>query len=160
MTRKNRRAVFILTGLAILGLAVGLVLYAMRDNIVFFYSPSDITQKTIAPGTRIRIGGMVEKDTLKHSGPATISFNVTDFAKTVTVSYTGILPDLFREEQGVVAEGKLQPDGTFVADTVLAKHDEKYMPPEVAESLKKAGLWKEGEDKPMPTGAPSEATKP
>lgn len=160
MTRKNRRAIFILTGLAILGLAVGLVLYAMRDNIVFFYSPSDIAQKAIAPDTRIRIGGMVEEGTLKHSGPATISFNVTDFAKTVTVTYTGILPDLFREGQGVVAEGKLQPDGTFVADTVLAKHDEKYMPPEVAESLKKAGRWKEGKDTPMPAGAPSEATKP
>lgn len=160
MTRKNRRAVFILTGLAILGLAVGLVLYAMRDNIVFFYSPSDIAQKTIAPETRIRIGGMVEKGTLHHSGPATISFNVTDFVKTVTVSYTGILPDLFREGQGVVAEGKMQPDGTFIADTVLAKHDEKYMPPEVAESLKKAGRWKEGEDTPMPLAATPEATQP
>lgn len=158
MTRKNRRAVFILTGLAILAVAVGLVLYAMRDNIVFFYSPSDIAEKAIAPGSRIRLGGMVEKGTLAHTGPTSITFDVTDFAKHVKVSYTGILPDLFREGQGVVAEGKMQPDGSFVADTVLAKHDENYMPPEVAASLKKAGRWKEGADTPMPQGAKPEAT--
>tara|TARA_R110000868_G_scaffold13215_2_gene62029 strand:+ start:5808 stop:6278 length:471 start_codon:yes stop_codon:yes gene_type:complete len=153
MTRKNRRAAFIVTSLAILGLAVGLVLYAMRDNIVFFYSPSDIAEKDIGPGQRIRLGGMVEEGSLTHSSEATISFRVTDFVKAVSVSYTGILPDLFREGQGVVAEGHMQPDGSFVADTVLAKHDEKYMPPEVAESLKKAGRWKEGEDTPRPEGA-------
>ena len=138
MTRKNRRAILIVTSLAILGLAVGLVLYAMRDNIVFFYSPSDIAEKDIGPGQRIRLGGMVEQGSLAHSGEATI---------------TGILPDLFREGQGVVAEGHMQPDGSFVASTVLAKHDEKYMPPEVAESLKKAGRWKEGDDTAMPEGA-------
>lgn len=160
MTRRNRRAVFIVTGLAILGLAVGLVLFAMRDNIVFFYSPSDIAEKDIGPGTRIRLGGMVEEGSLKHTGPATISFKVTDFAKAVTVSYTGILPDLFREGQGVVTEGELQPDGSFVAATVLAKHDEKYMPPEVAESLKKAGRWKEGEDTPRPDAASTDGNAP
>ncbi|MDO8423123.1 MAG: cytochrome c maturation protein CcmE [Parvibaculum sp.] len=153
MTRKNRRAAFIVTSLAILGLAVGLVLYAMRDNIVFFYSPSDIAEKDIGPGQRIRLGGMVEEGSLAHSSEATINFRVTDFVKAVGVTYTGILPDLFREGQGVVAEGHMQADGSFVADTVLAKHDEKYMPPEVAESLKKAGRWKEGEDTPMPEGA-------
>lgn len=153
MTRKNRRAILIVTSLAILGLAVGLVLYAMRDNIVFFYSPSDIAEKDIGPGQRIRLGGMVEQGSLAHSGEATITFRITDFVKAVSVSYTGILPDLFREGQGVVAEGHMQPDGAFVASTVLAKHDEKYMPPEVAESLKKAGRWKEGDDTAMPEGA-------
>tara|TARA_R110000868_G_scaffold244926_8_gene501436 strand:+ start:10262 stop:10732 length:471 start_codon:yes stop_codon:yes gene_type:complete len=153
MTRKNRRAILIVTSLAILGLAVGLVLYAMRDNIVFFYSPSDIAEKDIGPGQRIRLGGMVEQGSLAHSGEATITFRITDFVKAVSVSYTGILPDLFREGQGVVAEGHMQPDGSFVASTVLAKHDEKYMPPEVAESLKKAGRWKEGDDTAMPEGA-------
>lgn len=153
MTRKNRRAILIVTSLAILGLAVGLVLYAMRDNIVFFYSPSDIAEKDIGPGQRIRLGGMVEQGSLAHSGEATITFRITDFVKAVGVSYTGILPDLFREGQGVVAEGHMQPDGSFVASTVLAKHDEKYMPPEVAESLKKAGRWKEGDDTAMPEGA-------
>jgi cytochrome c-type biogenesis protein CcmE len=153
MTRKNRRATFIIVCLAVLGAAVGLVLYAMRDNIVFFYSPSDIAEKSIGPGTRIRLGGMVEKGSVENTGPTSIIFKVTDFARDVRVSYTGILPDLFREGQGVVAEGEMQADGSFVADTVLAKHDEKYMPPEVAESLKKAGRWKEGEDTPMPEGA-------
>ncbi|HEY4344569.1 MAG TPA: cytochrome c maturation protein CcmE [Parvibaculum sp.] len=145
MTRKNRRAAFIALGLAILAGAVGLVLNAMRDNIVFFYSPSEIAEKALGPGTRIRLGGMVEKGTLKHVGPTTVSFNITDYRKTVAVSYTGILPDLFREGQGVVAEGMMTPDGAFVADTVLAKHDEKYMPPEVAAALKKSGRWQEGE---------------
>ncbi|MES1990276.1 MAG: cytochrome c maturation protein CcmE [Pseudomonadota bacterium] len=148
MTRKQRRATFILTSLAILGTGLGLVLYAMRDNIVFFYSPSDVIEKSVAPDTRIRLGGMVEKGSLKNTSPTSITFTVTDFVKTVRVSYTGILPDLFREGQGVVAEGTLQPDGSFIADTVLAKHDEKYMPPEVAESLKKAGRWQEGEGAP------------
>lgn len=153
MTRKNRRAAFIVLGLAILAGAVGLVLNAMRDNIVFFYSPSEVAEKAMGPGTRIRLGGMVEEGTLKHIGPTTVSFNVTDYARTVTVSYTGILPDLFREGQGVVAEGMMTPDGAFVADTVLAKHDEKYMPPEVAQSLKKAGRWQEGAETPKPVGA-------
>src|SRR3546814_8967590 len=93
---------------------------------------------------------MVEQVTLKHIGPTTVSFDITDYAKTLSVSYTGILPDLFREGQGVVAEGMLTPDGAFVADTVLAKHDENYMPPEVAASLKKAGRWQEGADTPRP----------
>jgi cytochrome c-type biogenesis protein CcmE len=145
MTRKNRRAAFIALGLAILAVAVGLVLNAMRDNIVFFYSPSEVAEKALGSGTRIRLGGMVEEGTLKHIGPTTVSFNITDYTKTVSVSYTGILPDLFREGQGVVAEGMMTPDGAFVADTVLAKHDEKYMPPEVAAALKKSGRWQEGE---------------
>jgi cytochrome c-type biogenesis protein CcmE len=158
MTRKNRRAAFIIVCLAVLGTAIGLVLYAMRDNIVFFYSPSDIAEKSIGPGARIRLGGMVEEGSLQNTGPISITFNVTDFVRKVRVSYTGILPDLFREGQGVVAEGTMQADGSFIANTVLAKHDEKYMPPEVAESLKKAGRWKEGED--TPRGDAEEVTYP
>jgi len=144
MTRKQRRAGFIALGLGILGIAVALVLFAMRDNIVFFYSPTEIAEKGIGPGTRFRLGGLVEQGSVQHTGPATIKFVVTDLQKTVTVSYTGLVPDLFREGQGVVAEGTIGPDGVFVADSVLAKHDEKYMPPEVAEALKKSGRWEEG----------------
>jgi len=160
MTRKNRRAVFIFTGLAILGLAVGLILYATSSGITFFYSPSEIAQKHIAPGSRIRLGGMVEKGSVEHAGPATVTFKVTDFVDTITVSYTGILPDLFREGQGVVAEGNLQADGTFVADTVLAKHDEKYMPPQVADALKKVGRTRDGEMIKAPSGSTLEPSNP
>ncbi len=147
MTRKQRRAAFIAAGLGILGVAVALVLFAMRDNIVFFYSPTEIVEKDVAPGTRFRLGGLVEEGSVRHEGPATITFEVTDFQTVRTVSYTGILPDLFREGQGVVAEGALEPGGLFVADAVLAKHDENYMPPEVAEALKKSGRWEEGQGK-------------
>lgn len=145
MTRKQRRAAFIAAGLGILGIAVALVLFAMRDNIVFFYSPTEVVEKGIGPGTRFRLGGLVEKGSVEHTGPATITFKVTDFRKETKVTYTGLLPDLFREGQGVVAEGALGADGVFVADSVLAKHDEKYMPPEVAAALKKSGRWEEGE---------------
>lgn len=145
MTRKQRRSVLIGTCLAVLGLAVGLVLFALEDSIVFFYSPSDITEKGIKPGQRIRLGGLVAEGSVKRGENTTIQFAVTDTSKTIPVSYTGVLPDLFREGQGVVTEGKLGSDGTFVADNVLAKHDENYMPPEVAEALKKQGVW-QGDD--------------
>jgi cytochrome c-type biogenesis protein CcmE len=159
MTRKNRRAVFILTGLAILGIAVGLILYATSSGITFFYSPSEMAQKHIEPGTRVRLGGMVEKGSVKQAGP-TVTFKVTDFVDTMTVSYTGILPDLFREGQGVVCEGKLLPNGTFLADTVLAKHDEKYMPPQVADALKKVGRTKDGELIKEPSASTPESSNP
>lgn len=141
MTRKQRRALFIAIGLTILASAAGLVLYALNDNIVFFYSPSQITEKGIEPGQRIRLGGLVEQGSLQHTSAATYAFKVTDFEEEIEVRYTGILPDLFREGQGVVAEGRIGEDGVFVADNVLAKHDEKYMPPEVADALKKSGEW-------------------
>ncbi|MGB5949729.1 MAG: cytochrome c maturation protein CcmE [Parvibaculum sp.] len=147
MTRKQRRAAFIAAGLGILGVAVALVLFAMRDNIVFFYSPTEIVEKGIEPGTRFRLGGLVENGSVEHTGPATIAFEVTDLKMKRRVTYTGVLPDLFREGQGVVAEGVMGPDGVFVADSVLAKHDEKYMPPEVANALKASGRWEEGEIK-------------
>jgi cytochrome c-type biogenesis protein CcmE len=140
MTRKKKRLSLILGGLAVLSLALGLVLYAMRSNVAFFHTPSDLTETGVQPGQRIRLGGMVEEGTVKK-GPGTLtSFGVTDTIKTVTVTYDGILPDLFREGQGVVTEGKLQTDGNFVADTVLAKHDENYMPRELANSLKEKGV--------------------
>lgn len=141
MTRKQRRAAFIAVGLAILALAVGLVLYAVRDNIVFFYSPSDVAEREIAPGQRIRLGGLVETGSVETLPGGEARFRVTDMVETIAVSYRGILPDLFREGQGVVAEGVLQDDGHFAADTVLAKHDETYMPPEVIDALKRSGNW-------------------
>ncbi len=145
MTRKQRRGVLIGTCLTVLAVAIGLVLFAMRDSIVFFYSPSEVTEMGIAPGTRFRLGGLVETGSVVRGEGTTIRFTVTDRAKTVPVSYTGVLPDLFREGQGVVAEGTLEPDGTFRADHVLAKHDENYMPPEVAAKLKAQGVWREYE---------------
>jgi cytochrome c-type biogenesis protein CcmE len=146
MTRKQRRGVLIGTCLLVLGVAVGLVLYAMRDSIVFFYSPSDVADRHVAPGQRFRLGGLVETGSVERDAGATVRFVVTDRAKTLPVTYTGVLPDLFREGQGVVAEGTLRPDGVFHADSVLAKHDEKYMPPEVAAKLKSEGVWRGGAD--------------
>jgi cytochrome c-type biogenesis protein CcmE len=143
MTRKQRRGILIGACLVVLGVAVGLVLYAMRDSIVFFYSPSEIAEMRIAPGTRFRLGGLVEMGSVVRGEGTTIRFVVTDRAKTLPVTYTGVLPDLFREGQGVVAEGMLEPDGVFHADNVLAKHDENYMPPEVAKKLKAQGVWRD-----------------
>jgi cytochrome c-type biogenesis protein CcmE len=140
MTRKQKRLSMILGGLAILGVAVGIILYALSGTITFFHTPGDLAGTGVKPGQRIRLGGMVEAGSVKKSAGTVTTFVVTDQIETVTVSYNGILPDLFREGQGVVTEGMLQPDGTFVADTVLAKHDENYMPRELAESLKEKGV--------------------
>ncbi|HRX37395.1 MAG TPA: cytochrome c maturation protein CcmE [Aestuariivirga sp.] len=140
MTRKQKRLTMILGGLAILGVAVGIILYALSGTITFFHTPSDLADTHVKVGDRIRLGGMVEKGSITKGPGAVTSFLVTDQIATVKVSYEGILPDLFREGQGVVAEGKMQPDGSFVADTVLAKHDENYMPRELADSLKAKGV--------------------
>ena len=140
MTRKQKRLTMILGGLAIIGVAVGIILFALSGTITFFHTPSDLAETGVKPGQRIRLGGMVEAESVKKTAGTIITFNVTDQIKTITVSYNGILPDLFREGQGVVTEGMLQTDGTFVADTVLAKHDENYMPRELAESLKEKGV--------------------
>ena len=142
MTRKQRRGVLIGTCLAVLAVAVGLVLFAMRDSIVFFYSPSEVAEMTIAPGHRFRLGGLVETGSVVRGEGTNVRFVITDRAKTLPVTYTGVLPDLFREGQGVVAEGVLEPDRVFHADTVLAKPDENYMPPEVAKKLKTQGVWR------------------
>ena len=146
MTRKRRRLLTVLAGLLALGAATALVLAAFNDNLVFFYSPTELVSKNVALERRIRIGGLVETDSVKKQidGHA-IVFRVTDGQTELRVVYDGILPDLFREGQGVVAEGKLGRDGVFVASNVLAKHDEKYMPPELVASLKRSGRWKEGE---------------
>ena len=142
MTRKQRRGILIGTCLAVLGAAIGLVLFAMRDSIVFFYSPSEVAAMQIAPGLRFRLGGLVETGSVVRDEGTTVRFVITDQAKMLPVTYTGVLPDLFREGQGVVAEGTLEPDGVFHADNVLAKHDENYMPPEVAKKLKAQGVWR------------------
>ena len=142
MTRKQRRLTLIGAGLGVLGLAAGLVLYALNDAIVFFNSPTDVLEKQVAPGARIRLGGLVKPGTLTRGDNLNVRFEVTDGNKSVVVTYVGILPDLFREGQGVVTEGALEPGGTFKAETVLAKHDETYMPKEVADALKKQGHWK------------------
>jgi cytochrome c-type biogenesis protein CcmE len=142
MTRKQRRGVLISTCLAVLGLAVGLVLFALRDSIVFFYTPSEVAEKHLETGQRFRLGGLVEDGSVKRGEGTTVSFVVTDKRSTLPVTYTGVLPDLFREGQGVVAEGMLTAGGVFHADSVLAKHDENYMPPEVAKKLKEQGVWR------------------
>ncbi len=140
MTRKQRRGVLIGVSLGVLMVAVGLVLYALRDSIVFFHTPSDVAEKSIAAGQRFRLGGLVADGSVKRGDGAKVEFVVTDTLKTVHVTYEGVLPDLFKEGQGVVAEGMLTPAGLFVADSVLAKHDENYMPPEVAKALEERGV--------------------
>ena len=145
MTRKRKRLLFLLLGLGALGGATAMVLAAFNENLVFFYSPSDLVEQHVGPERRIRIGGLVEEHSLARAENGhTVTFRVTDGAKELAVAYEGILPDLFREGQGVVAEGKLRADGVFAASSVLAKHDEKYMPREVADALKKSGRWQEG----------------
>jgi cytochrome c-type biogenesis protein CcmE len=145
MTRKQRRGALIATAVGILSVAVFLVLFALRDTIVFFHTPKEVIDRQIPPGTRIRLGGLVAEASVKRGLGETVDFAITDTVKTIHVRYKGILPDLFREGQGVVAEGVLDASGRFLADTVLAKHDENYMPPEVAKSLKEQGLWQHGE---------------
>ena len=145
MTRKQRRLVLIGSSLGVLGIAVGLILSAMSSSIVFFQSPTDVAEHHIPAGTRIRIGGLVKMGSVHRGDDLNISFKVTDGKHSIPVHYQGIVPDLFREGQGVVAEGKLEPGGVFDADTVLAKHDARYMPKEVVEALKKSGRWQESE---------------
>lgn len=153
MTRKKRRLVLISSALLTLSLAVGLVLFALRDNIVFFYGPSELAQKAPQPGTRLRIGGLVKEGSLKRLDGQSVRFAVTDMKSEVAVAYTGLLPDLFKEGQGVVAEGALGEDHVFRADSVLAKHDERYMPRDVADALKKQGVWQEGAQQPASQAA-------
>ncbi|MBV8778238.1 MAG: cytochrome c maturation protein CcmE [Alphaproteobacteria bacterium] len=153
MTRKRKRLAIAVCGLAALAAATAMVLTAFRDNLVFFYSPSELAARPAIAAGRIRIGGLVENRSLAHEDGRRVSFRVTDGATDIAVSYDGILPDLFREGQGVVAEGRIK-DGVFVASSVLAKHDEKYMPPEVAAALKKSGHWQEGGDAGALAGPP------
>ena len=148
MKPKHRRLLFTAVGIVLLAAAVGLVLSALEENIVFFHSPSDIAAAKAPAGRTFRLGGLVAEDSVaRTAGSSTVAFTVTDGSAEVRVSFAGILPDLFREGQGVVTEGKLNTDGTFIATEVLAKHDENYMPPEVAEALKDAGHWREEDGK-------------
>jgi len=144
MTRKRRRLVVIGSALAVLAVAVALVLSALKDSIVFFNSPTDVVERHVTPGSRIRLGGLVKDGSVVRGNDLAVRFDVTDGENTIAVAYQGILPDLFREGQGVVTEGVLEPSGVFKADSVLAKHDENYMPKEVADALKRSGHWNEG----------------
>ena len=144
LTRRGRRLAMIAAALAVVGAAAGLSLYALSDSIVFFYSPSEVAQKAVAPGARLRIGGMVKTGSVVKSADQNVAFVLTDGAHDLKVAYQGLLPDLFREGQGVVAEGVLAAPGQIRADTILAKHDERYMPREVVDALKKQGRWQEG----------------
>jgi len=152
-SRKKKRLAILVVALAALGGATAMVLAAFRDNLVFFYSPSELVARPGLAGGRIRIGGLVETQSVDHQDGRQVSFRVTDGKTDIDVSYDGVLPDLFREGQGVVAEGRVK-DGVFVANTILAKHDEKYMPPEVAAALKKSGHWQEGGDPGVLAGPP------
>ncbi len=146
MTRKQRRLALIGSAGGVLAIAAGLVLYALSDQIVFFRTPTDIAENSVESGVRIRLGGLVADGSVERGTGTLVKFAVTDTEHTVGVVYEGVLPDLFREGQGVVTEGKMLQNGTFEADTVLAKHDENYMPKEVADALKDKGVWKgEGE---------------
>ncbi|WP_417455075.1 cytochrome c maturation protein CcmE [Kiloniella sp.] len=147
MTRKSRRMYVLVVAIALLASATALVLTALDDNITYFYSPSDLKTKQVTVGRAIRLGGLVEDGTFeKLGGGLKVQFSITDGAETVSVTYEGILPDLFREGQGVITEGSLNEKGEFIAHEVLAKHDENYMPAEVTEALKAAGEWRGDEE--------------
>lgn len=143
MTRRRKRLSVIAGALGFLGVAVGLTFYALGQKASYFYMPADLAGVTLEPGQRIRLGGLVEKGTIVRDQGTEVEFSVTDTERSVKVAYSGILPDLFREEQGVITEGSFGSNGVFVADSVLAKHDETYMPKEVADSLKAKGVWQE-----------------
>lgn len=153
MTRKRRRMMMLGLGLLSLGAAAALALTAFEDNLLFFYSPSDLHAEAPPTGRLLRIGGIVEEGSVERADNGVVSFRVTDFVQTVPVSYRGILPDLFREGQGIVAQGSLTDGGLFQAEEVLARHDENYMPSEVADALERAGVWR-----PESGEAPSSST--
>jgi cytochrome c-type biogenesis protein CcmE len=144
MTRKQRRLTLIGASAAVLAISLGLILNALSGSIVFFSSPTEVAEKHLAPGTRVRIGGLVKTGSLERGADLRIRFAVTDGDHDIPVRYQGIVPDLFREGQGVVTEGAIDASGALAADTVLAKHDERYMPKEVVDALKKSGRWQEG----------------
>jgi cytochrome c-type biogenesis protein CcmE len=160
LTAKRRRLYLLLAaGLTLAGAAV-LILNAFEDSLVFFLTPTNLKERTVSTDQLIRVGGLVEKGSVrKESGGLTVRFAITDLTNRVEVTYRGILPDLFREGQGVVAQGRIDPGGRFNASEVLAKHDENYMPKEVAEALKKSGQWKP-DTKGSPVGAPASGEQP
>lgn len=145
MTRKQKRLTIIGTGMAFIALAAALVMFALSSEITYFHSPTDVIEKAVKPGTRIRLGGLVEDGSINRGQGTKVSFTITDNQEVMVVNYEGLLPDLFREGQGVITEGAFDVmGGPFIADTVLAKHDENYMPKEISDTLKERGVWKEG----------------
>lgn len=139
MRARHKKLLVIVGGVAALSIAALLVLEAFRDNIVFFHNPTDVVEGKVARDRTLRIGGLVQQGSVQKSADGlTVAFTVTDLKNTLDVRYTGLLPDLFREGQGVIAQGRLQTDNKFIADQVLTKHDERYMPPEVAKALEDA----------------------
>lgn len=151
---KARRRLWVVAAAApILALAVGLSLWAMQDSVTFFFSPSEVTEAKAPAGRNIRLGGLVEAGSVHHANDGSVAFVVTDNAATTRVVFHGDLPDLFREGQGIVAQGAFSPDRTFHADQVLAKHDETYMPREVADRLKATGEWRPENGSPPTPGA-------
>ncbi|CDZ73608.1 Cytochrome c-type biogenesis protein CcmE [Neorhizobium galegae bv. orientalis] len=161
MTRKQKRLAVIAGGMSFILVAVLLVMFAFSQSVAYFFMPADLAKSDVKPGTRIRLGGLVAEGSVKRGQGSTVSFTVTDGTGSVPVTYTGILPDLFREGQGVVTEGAFDAASHgFVADSVLAKHDENYMPKEVADRLKAQGVWNEGQgNQSQPDGAKGTATK-
>jgi cytochrome c-type biogenesis protein CcmE len=153
MKRKHKRLTFVIVAMALVGVATGLVLYALGDGVSLFHSPTDIVTKKPGPNQSVRLGGLVEEGSVQRAqGSATVRFKVTDLENAVEVVYEGLLPDLFREGQGIVTTGKVV-NGTFVAEEVLAKHDENYMPPEAVDALKKSGQWQGDEEQTDAAGA-------
>ncbi len=151
---KARRRLWVVAAVApILALAVGLSLWAMRDSVTFFFSPSEVTAENAPAGRVVRLGGLVEAGSVQRDGTGEVAFVVTDNVASTRIVYRGDLPDLFREGQGIVAQGAFQPDRTFRATQVLAKHDENYMPREVADRLKESGEWRPETGAPPRTGA-------
>jgi cytochrome c-type biogenesis protein CcmE len=148
--RKKQRLMVLVLALLLVGGATGLVLAALQDKVAFFVTPTEIAERRVGAGKRFRIGGLVAQGSIRREPDGQVRFALTDTAHAVEVVYRGLLPDLFREQQGIVAQGILRADGTFEAAEVLAKHDENYMPKEVADALKQAGYWQqEGEVKPQ-----------
>jgi len=143
--KKKRRLAFVAALLAASAVLAGVIVYGLGQNTMYFRSPSDVADKQVGEGVAFRLGGLVEKGSVRHGAGADVRFRVTDGKNTVSADYNGVLPALFREGQGVVATGAMNESGTFVASEVLAKHDEKYMPPEVVAALKKSGHWQEGQ---------------
>jgi cytochrome c-type biogenesis protein CcmE len=167
--KARRRLMVVAIAAPVLGLAVGLTLYAMRDAVVFFYGPSQARAEHVPPGRLVRIGGLVQPGSVIKASDGEVRFSIADQAAAVPASFRGELPDLFREGQGVVAQGEFDPAGLFVAKEVLAKHDEKYMPKEVVDALKKSGQWRSdgsgparpvAQAAPVAQNAPSALTRP
>ena len=142
--KKKRRLAFAAALLAAGAAVAGVIVYGLGQNTMYFRSPSDVAEKQVGEGIAFRLGGLVEDGSVKHGGGAEVRFRVTDGKSSVAADFNGVLPALFREGQGVVATGAMDSHGTFIASEVLAKHDEKYMPPEVVDALKRSGRWQEG----------------